>query len=96
MDALLESDSLNRSHAVGDLLREAYFRLHCTKAKNEDLSTRVTAARARVDEKELKVQHLTLRTGALEAHLEARKSMHTGGVAPATEVPGILGVLSRA
>lgn len=93
MDARLESDSLNRSNAVGDLLREAYFRLQCTKAKNEDLSTRLTAARARVDEKELKVQQLTRRIGALEAHLEARKAMHTEVVAPATEVPDIRGVL---
>lgn len=49
IDALLKGDFLNRSHSVGDLLREACFSLHCTKVENEDLSTRLTAARAQVD-----------------------------------------------
>lgn len=84
IDSLLVGDSLNRSLSVGGLLREACFRLHCTNVENENLSNRLTAARAQEDEKELEVQRLTRRIGSLEAHLEAFTAVHIEGVAPAT------------
>lgn len=85
IDALLEGDSLNRSKGLGDLLHEACFRLHGTKVENEDLLTRLTPARAQVDENVLKIQCLTRLIGALEAHLEAFAAMRTESVAPVTQ-----------